>query len=271
MKIGKWEFQENKTEVMGILNVTPDSFSDGGRYNDIDKALLHAERMIQEGAKIIDVGGESTRPGSTAVPEQEEINRVVPVIEAIKKRYDILVSVDTYKAATAKAALEVGADIVNDIWGFQHDEEIAKVTAQYKAACCLMHNRRKAVYENFMEDVLSDLRKSVQIALKAGVLKEHIILDPGVGFAKDLEQNLIVTQQVARLKELGYPVLLAASRKSMIGQVIGEDKDHRLEGTLATSCHAVLSGCQFVRVHDVKENLRAIRMMEAIRDGKKGV
>lgn len=268
MRIKKWEFSENKVEIMGILNVTPDSFSDGGKFNELDKALAQAEKMIQEGAVIIDVGGESTRPGFAYVTAEEEIRRVVPVIKAIKDKFDILVSVDTYKAETAEAAIQAGADIINDVWGFKKDKDIAKVAAKYHTPCVLMHNRENTDYENFMEDVLKDLQESVDIALEAGVRKEDIILDPGVGFAKSLEQNLIVTREVGRLRELGYPVLLATSRKSMIGLTLDEDKDHRLEGTIATSCIAVTSGCQFVRVHDVIENRRAIRMMEAIRDAK---
>lgn len=268
MNLGKWKLDPNRVEIMGILNVTPDSFSDGGKFNDVERALVHAEEMIKEGALIIDVGGESTRPGFAKVTAEEEMKRVVPVIKAIKEKFDVLVSVDTYKAETAEAAILAGADIINDVWGFKMDPEIANVAAKYQVPCVLMHNRKEARYEDFMEDVLHDLHESVDIALKAGVKKENIILDPGVGFAKTLEQNLIVTREVARLKELGYPVLLATSRKSMIGLTLDEDKDHRVEGTIATSCIAVTSGCQFVRVHDVIENRRAIRMMEAIRDAK---
>ncbi len=268
MRLGKWEFDENRVEIMGILNVTPDSFSDGGKFNDIERAMKQAEKMIKEGAAIIDVGGESTRPGFHAVSAEEEIERVVPVIRAIKDKFDILVSVDTYKARTAEEAIKAGADIINDVWGFKRDKDIAAVAAKYNTPCILMHNREVAEYEAFVEDVLSDLQESVDIALAAGVPKENIILDPGVGFAKTLEQNLIITREVARLRELGYPVLLATSRKSMIGLTLDEDKDHRLEGTIATSCIAVTAGCQFVRVHDVIENRRAIRMMEAIRDAK---
>ncbi|SFP98255.1 dihydropteroate synthase [Lachnospiraceae bacterium XBB1006] len=269
MKVKDRLFRPGHIEIMGILNVTPDSFSDGGRYTELDLALAHAEQMIAEGASIIDVGGESTRPGFAEVPAQEEIRRVVPVIRGIKERFDILVSVDTYKAQTAQAALEAGADIVNDVWGFKKDPEIAKVTAMYDAYCVLMHNRFDMEYGDFMEDVLADLRQSIAIAKEAGVKDDHIIVDPGVGFAKSLEQNLLVTREVGRLKELGYPVLLATSRKSMIGLTLDEDKNHRLEGTIATSCQAVMAGCEFVRVHDVIENRRAIRMMEAIRDGRK--
>ncbi|MBE5900829.1 MAG: dihydropteroate synthase [Lachnospiraceae bacterium] len=269
MKIKDRTFRPEHMEIMGILNVTPDSFSDGGKFTEMDAALKQVERMIKEGASIIDVGGESTRPGFAAVPAEEEMRRVIPVITEIKKNFDILVSVDTYKAVTAKAALLAGADIVNDVWGFKKDPDIAKVTAEHDAYCVLMHNRTNTDYNDFMEDVLNDLRESIAIAKKAGVKDDHIIVDPGVGFAKSLEQNLIVTREVGRLRELGYPVLLATSRKSMIGLTLDEDKDHRLEGTIATSCQGVMAGCEFVRVHDVLENRRAIRMMEAIRDGRK--
>lgn len=271
MKIGKQEFKPERMEVMGILNVTPDSFSDGGKFNTLEAAVAQADRMIEEGAAIIDVGGESTRPGFAYVTAEEEMKRVLPVIEAIRAKYpEILISIDTYKAVTAEAAIKAGADIINDVWGFKKDPEIAKVAAKYDVACVLMHNREVAEYNDFMEDVLKDLQESIDIALAAGVKKERIIVDPGVGFAKNYEQNLEVTREVGRLKELGYPVLLATSRKSMIGLTLDEDKDHRLEGTIATTCVGVMAGCEFVRVHDVKENLRAIRMMEAIRDGKKG-
>ncbi|MGN0170716.1 MAG: dihydropteroate synthase [Lachnospiraceae bacterium] len=270
MKIGKFEYRPDRMEVMGILNVTPDSFSDGGKFDTLEAAVAQADRMIEEGAAIIDVGGESTRPGFTYVTAEEEMNRVLPVIRAIREKHDILISIDTYKAETAEAAIKAGADIINDVWGFKKDPEIAKVAAKYDVACVLMHNREVAEYNDFMEDVLKDLQESIDIALAAGVKKERIIVDPGVGFAKTYEQNLEVTRQVGRLKELGYPVLLATSRKSMIGLTLDEDKDHRLEGTIATTCVGVMAGCEFVRVHDVKENLRAIRMMEAIRDGKKG-
>lgn len=264
MEIAGVNFAAEKMEVMGILNVTPDSFSDGGKFNNLDAALKHAEEMLDEGAKIIDVGGESTRPGFATVSAEEEIERVAPVIEKIFKEFGCLISVDTYKAQTAEVALQAGAKIVNDVWGFQKDPEIAKVCAKYDAACVLMHNRKEAVYENFMEDMKNDLRISIQIALNAGVKKDQIIVDPGVGFAKSVEQNLIAIKEVGQLKELGYPVLLATSRKSVIGLTLDLDKDNRLEGTIATTCMGVMAGCQFVRVHDVKENLRAIRMMEAI-------
>lgn len=216
MIIGNKEFG-NHTYVMGILNVTPDSFSDGGKFNNIDSALKHTEQLINDGADIIDVGGESARPNYTKISDEEEIERVVPVIEKIKADFDVPVSIDTYKSKVAAAAVGAGADLVNDIWGLKYDKNMAEVIAKSGAACCLMHNREKAEYNSFVEDVLDDLRETIAIAKKAGIADDKIILDPGVGFAKSYEQNLIITNNVDRLNELGYPVLLGTSRKSMIG------------------------------------------------------
>ena len=265
MLIGSRKFDtDNHCYVMGILNVTPDSFSDGGKYNSLDSALIQAERMINEGASIVDVGGESTRPGYQKIPIQEEIERTSKVIEAIKSRFDIPVSIDTYKPEVAEEALKVKADMINDIRGFQYDERIAKLTADYGAACCLMHWREKPNYTSFMDDVIKDLQISIDIAKKYGVNENKIILDPGVGFGKTVENNLEITNKVDELKRWGYPVLLATSRKSMIGLTLDLPVDQRLEGTIATTVIGVMKGCSFVRVHDVKENLRAIKMTEAI-------
>lgn len=265
MKIGNREFDiNNRTYIMGILNVTPDSFSDGGKYDHLDAALYHAEEMIREGADIVDIGGESTRPGHTVITDQEEIQRVVPVIEAVKSRFDVPVSIDTYKGTVAEAALKAGADLVNDIWGFKHDKRVAELTAQYHAACCLMHNRHEAVYENFLEDMLADLRECVDIARSAGVADDRIILDPGVGFGKTYEMNLEAIHHVDCLHTLGFPVLLGTSRKSVIGLALELPSDQRVEGTLATTVMGVMKGCAFVRVHDIRENKRAIQMTEAI-------
>lgn len=265
MIIGNRDFDtDNKCYIMGILNVTPDSFSDGGRFNDMDSALLHAERMIEDGADIIDIGGESTRPGHHVITDREEIARVTPVIEAVKRNFDIPVSLDTYKGNVAEAGLAAGADMINDIWGFKHDDKIAKVTAEYGAACCLMHNRKSAEYGNFLEDVVCDMEESVNLARAAGVSGDKIILDPGVGFGKTLEHNLEITNHVDVLCRLGYPVLLGTSRKSMIGLTLDLPVDQRLEGTLATTVIGVMRGCSFVRVHDIRENKRIIQMTEAI-------
>ena len=263
MIIGNKEFG-NHTYVMGILNVTPDSFSDGGKFNNIDSALKHTEQLINDGADIIDVGGESTRPNYTKISDEEEIERVVPVIEKIKADFDVPVSIDTYKSKVAAAAVGAGADLVNDIWGLKYDKNMAEVIAKSGAACCLMHNRERAEYNSFVEDVLDDLRETIAIAKKAGIADDKIILDPGVGFAKSYEQNLIITNNVDRLNELGYPVLLGTSRKSMIGLTLDLPSDQRVEWTVATSVIGVMKGCRFVRVHDVLENKRAILMTEAI-------
>lgn len=265
MKIGNRTFDTaHKTYIMGILNVTPDSFSDGGQFQQLDAALRRAEQMLQQGADILDIGGESTRPGHTVIPEQEEIDRVAPVIEAVKARLDVPVSVDTYKSAVAEAALQAGADLVNDIWGFQRDPRMAELTARYDAACCLMHNRTEPVYENLLQDMVEDLRRSVQIARSAGIADDRIMVDPGVGFGKTYEMNLTVLHHLSALHALQLPVLLGASRKSVIGLTLDLPTDQRLEGTLVTTVMAVLQGCAFVRVHDVEENRRAIAMAEAI-------
>lgn len=265
MRIGGKEFDiKNKTYIMGILNVTPDSFSDGGKFNNLDAALYHAEEMIRDGADIVDIGGESTRPGHTVITEEEEIARVTPVIEAVKARFDIPVSIDTYKGKVAKAALQAGADLVNDIWGFKHDRQVAELTAEYKAACCLMHNRHEAVYQDFLKDMVNDMEECVRIAREAGVPDDKIILDPGVGFGKTYEMNLEAIHHVEVLHSLGFPILLGTSRKSVIGLTLELPADQRVEGTLATTVMGVMKGCAFVRVHDIKENKRVIRMTEAI-------
>ena len=265
MIIGKKEFDTaHKCYIMGILNVTPDSFSDGGKFNHLDAALRHTEEMIREGAAIVDIGGESTMPGHQVITDEEEISRVVPVIEAVKKHFDVPVSIDTYKGAVAEAALQAGADLVNDIWGFKHDKRVAELTAKYGAACCLMHNRQEAVYDDFQKDVVSDLEECVRIAREAGVADDKIILDPGVGFGKTYEMNLEITNHVDILHQLGFPVLLGTSRKSMIGLTLDLPATDRVEGTLATTVIGVMKGCSFVRVHDIKENYRVIQMTEEI-------
>lgn len=264
MKIGNSEFDERRTHIMGILNVTPDSFSDGGKWNSIDAALKHTEQMIANGAAIIDIGGESTRPGYTMISDEEETCRVVPVIEAVKSRFDIPVSVDTYKSGVARAALAAGADMLNDIWGFKHDKNIAAAAKEYDVPVCLMHNRDNTDYTDYLNDVLSDLRESTEIAKAAGITDDKIILDPGIGFAKTLEQNLQITNHLELLHTLGYPVLLGTSRKSMIGLTLDLPRDERVEGTVATSVIGCMKGAMFVRVHDVKENYRAVKMTEAI-------
>lgn len=268
MKIGNKQFDiDNDTYVMGILNVTPDSFSDGGKFNELDAAIEHTGQMIEEGATIIDVGGESTRPGYTMISDEEEIDRVVPIIRAIKEQFDIPVSIDTYKSAVAEEAIMAGADLVNDIWGLKYDDKMADVIAKHGVACCLMHNRQQMDYGCFMDDMINDLQETIAIAKKAGIEDDKIILDPGVGFAKTYENNLEAIREVGRLHELGYPILLGTSRKSVVGLTLDTPKDERVEGTIVTTVYGVQQGCAFVRVHDVKENMRTIRMTQAIMRG----
>jgi dihydropteroate synthase len=265
MLIGNREFDiGNRCYIMGILNVTPDSFFDGGKWDVFDNALYHVEDMVKSGADIIDIGGESTKPGYTRITVQEEIDRVVPVIEALKIRFDIPLSADTYKSAVAKAALSVGAHLVNDIWGFKHDPDMAGVVACAGVPCCLMHNRNQIDYSDFMRDMLDDLCGSVEIARKAGIAEDKIILDPGVGFAKTYEMNLEVINRLDLVRGLGYPVLLGASRKSVIGMTLGLQEDERLEGSLVAVVIGMMRGCSFVRVHDVKETKRVVMMTEAV-------
>ena len=265
MRIGAREFDfERKTYVMGILNVTPDSFSDGGRWNCADAALKKALIMQEEGADIIDIGGESTRPGYTAVSVEEEIERVAPVIERIRRETDIPLSIDTYKSQVAEAAVAAGADMVNDIWGLKKDSHMAEIISAKKVPCCLMHNRENTDYTDFLKDVEADLRESLQLAKNAGIMRDKIIIDPGIGFAKNYKQNLLMIKKLDILKAFELPILLAASRKSVIGLTLGLPTEERLEGTLATTIYGVQKGAAIVRVHDVKENVRALRMLEAI-------
>ncbi len=265
MKIGNTTFDfDNNSYIMGILNVTPDSFSDGGKFNNVDTAVAKALTMVEEGAHIIDVGGESTRPGHEELSVQEEINRVVPIIEILAKSISVPISIDTSKESVAKAAILAGASLVNDVWGFKKDPDIASITAKYKVPCCLMHNRTNANYSNLIDDMIIDLNESINLAISAGIPKENIIIDPGIGFAKTVENNLFVMKHLDTFKKLNLPILLGTSRKSMIGLTLDLPVDKRLEGTIATTVVGYLKGCRLFRVHDVKENLRALRMTEAM-------
>lgn len=265
MKIGNRNFEiGKKTYIMGILNVTPDSFSDGGRFNDFEIAIKHAKEMIAEGADIIDIGGESTRPNHEPVSAEEELRRVIPVIQALAKEIDVPISIDTYKGIVAEEAIKAGASLINDVWGFKKDPYIAEVVAKYNVQCCLMHNRDNTNYNSLMEDLLNDLRESIDIALKAGVKSENIMVDPGIGFAKTYEQNLEVMNHLEDLNRLGYPVLLGTSRKRMIGNALDLPADQRVEGTVATTVIGIMKNCDFVRVHDIKENKRAAVMTDTI-------
>lgn len=250
--------------LMGILNVTPDSFSDGGSFNQMDKALYHAGEMISQGADIIDIGGESTRPGHVKITEGEEIERVAPVIEALKKEFDIPISIDTYKSRVARAALEAGADMVNDIWGFQYDGKMAALVKEFDVAACLMHNKDNTEYGAFMPEVLAELSECIELAKVAGISEDKLMVDPGIGFGKTLEQNLICMNHLEEFLKFNLPVLLGTSRKSMIGLTLDLPVTEREEGTMATSVIGAMKGCHFVRVHNVEANKRAIRMTEAI-------
>lgn len=256
------------TLVMGILNVTPDSFSDGGKFFDPLVAVEHAHQMVEDGADIIDIGGESTRPSTwTEEPlsAAEEIRRIMPVLERLLAEVKVPISIDTYKAETARAALEAGAHMINDIWGFQRDPGIAAVAGEYDVPVILMHNQDGTEYQDLMGDLLAALRNSIEIAQNGGVQPDQIIVDPGIGFGKDVQQNLAVMRRLRELRSLGKPILLGTSRKSMIGKTLNLPADQRLEGTLATVVWGIAQGAaDIVRVHDVKETVRAVRMVDAI-------
>jgi dihydropteroate synthase len=256
-----------RTLIMGILNVTPDSFSDGGKFNQIDVAVAHAREMVSEGADIIDIGGESTRPQTwdeAALSAEEELLRIMPVLERLLRDVDVPISVDTYKAETARTALEAGAHIINDIWGFQRDPDLGKVSASYDVPVILMHNQDGTEYQNLMGDVARSLRQSVKIAEDAGVRPEQIIIDPGIGFGKTTGQNLVVLRRLDELRSLGKPILLGTSRKSVVGNTLNLPVDQRLEGTAATVAWGIANGADIVRVHDVREMSRVVRMTDAI-------
>ncbi|EXX86749.1 dihydropteroate synthase [Paenibacillus darwinianus] len=255
----------DRTLIMGILNVTPDSFSDGGRYDNVAAAVSHARLMAAEGADIIDIGGESTRPGGEQVPLEEELRRVLPVIRAVREALpDMPLSIDTYKAETAQRALEAGAHIINDVWGLQADAGMAAVTAAWGCPIVIGHNRQTAEYGNFVPDVLDDLRRGVETASAAGVAKERVWLDPGIGFAKNCEQNLELLGRLDELVALGYPVLLGTSRKRFIRETLELPPDDVVEGTGATVALGIAQGCQIVRVHDVKAMKRLAAMTDAV-------
>lgn len=261
LEIGK------KTHVMGILNVTPDSFSDGGDHNEVEQAVAFALQMIAEGADIIDIGGESTRPGSAEVTAADELNRVIPVIKALAAHPDINVpiSIDTYKAEVARQALEAGAHIVNDVWGLQREPEIAKVAAAYGAPVIAMHNQVGTEYsEDIMTAMIGFFEKTKEIAEAAGIPKAHLILDPGIGFGKTYEHNVSVMNRLTELHLLGYPILLGTSRKSMIGKILDLPPKERVEGTIATNVLGIAQGVEMIRVHDIQAHVRAVRVTDAI-------
>lgn len=253
-----------KTWVMGILNTTPDSFSDGGEYHTTALAVAHAVQLVENGADLIDVGGESTRPGATPVSLEEELRRVIPVIKAVRHAVDVPVSIDTYKAEVADQAILAGADMINDVWGAKADPEMARVASEHEVPIILMHNRHDMNYSDIMIDIKADIEESIAIARLAGVRDENIILDPGIGFAKTHEQNLEVMRRLDEFVALGYPVLLGTSRKSIVAKTLNTPPDDRVEGTGATVCLGIERGSQIIRVHDVKQMARMARMMDAM-------
>jgi len=259
-----------RTLVMGILNVTPDSFSDGGRYYSIESAIAQAKRMVEEGADILDIGAESTRPQHEVVSAEEEWRRLEPVLKSLLEHVSIPISIDTYKASVAAKALEAGAHMINDIWGLQKDPDMARVVGEYQAPVIVMHNQEGTTYNHLMGDMLTFLRRSIELAEAHELSGDQIIIDPGIGFGKTTEQNLEVMARLAEFKTLGHPVLLGTSRKSMIGKTLNQTVDERLEGTLATSVLGVVAGVDLIRVHDVQANCRAVQMADAIVRGQRG-
>ena len=254
-----------RTYVMGVINVTPDSFSGDGLNGDVEAAVERAVRLEAEGADFLDIGAESTRPGHTAVSETEEIARLLPCLEAVAERVSIPVSVDTWKSGVARAALDAGASIINDVWGLQADPGIAGLAAVRGAGLVLMHNQKGHFYDDLMGDVIGQLRNSVDAALAGGVPLENIIIDPGIGFGKTADHNIEVLRRLSELKRLGLPILVGTSRKSTIGRLLGGlPPDQRVEGTAATVALAIAAGADIVRVHDVREMKRVCRVSDAI-------
>ena len=284
LSIGKFRLDwGSRTYVMGILNITPDSFSGDGLLNveDAKQAILaQARAFVQAGVDILDIGGESTRPGAQMVPEAEELERVIPVVERVAAELDVLISIDTYKAAIAEAALQAGAHIINDVWSLHADPDLAGVAARFHAPVILMHNRSSWAhaeikeklggryvgipYEDLIPDICRELLESVEIAHQAGIPDEHIILDPGIGFGKSVEQNLELVDRLGEIRALGYPVLLGPSRKSFIGYTLNLPPEQRLEGTAAAVAVGIARGADIIRVHDVPAMMRVVRMTDAI-------
>lgn len=271
---------KKKTLIMGILNITPDSFSDGGTYQNLDEIIKRAKQMVEDGADIIDVGGESTRPGSTVVTLEEELNRVIPVIKRLVQEVEVPISVDTYKGEVARQAVEAGASIINDIGGAKFDPLMPEVMAQSGAYVILMHNRKPDMsqtdcittisgeltqYDDIVETVRDELKESIELVKAAGVSGDKIIIDPGIGFAKTVDKNIELMQRVSELHDLGYPILLGVSKKGSIGHLLGGlDVNNRAEGTMAATCFAVSQEIEIVRVHDVLENARAAKVMQQL-------
>lgn len=264
----------SKTLIMGILNVTPDSFYDGGKYNTIKQALIHTEQMISEGADIIDVGGESTRPGSNSVSQKEELRRVIPIIDAINKNFEIPVSIDTTKSMVARQALDSGATIVNDISGLRFDPALADIVSKYEAQIILCHTssrpvdmQKKTLYENIVEDIYTYLENSIKISEDCGILSDNISIDPGFGFGKTANHNLLLLKSLSKFKKLDKKVVIGTSMKSFIGKILqSDDIEQRILGTFATIVISILNGADIVRVHDVKKMKVAVQIADSVRN-----
>ena len=266
-----WLNSPSKSLIMGILNVTPDSFSDGGQFTRVHQAADFALNMINDGADIIDIGGESTRPGADTIPFEEELRRIKPVIKTIRKQTDCLISIDTYKASVAEVALDLGADIINDISSLSYDKNMAKLVSNRKVPVILMHmqgspqNMQLAPsYNNLIDDLISFFNNKIEIAYKAGILNNMIILDPGIGFGKHVEDNFEIIRELKQIKAMGYPILLGPSRKSFIGEALQLPVEDRLEGTMASIAVGIINGANIVRVHDVLQTKRTISIVEKL-------
>lgn len=267
----KFDF-ENKTYTMGILNLTPDSFSDGGSYTDVETAVKRAKKMVEEGVDIIDVGAESTRPGADYIEEETELKRILPVIKRLVTEVDVPISIDTYKSRVAEECIKVGAHIINDIKGLKGDPNMAKVVAKYGVSVIIMHiqgdpqnMQKNPEYDNIIEDIKGSLEESIDIAVKAGVSPKNIILDPGIGFGKTFEGNLEIIKKLCEFKKLEYPILIGASRKGFIGNILGTPPLDRLEGNLAVAVISAYNGASIIRVHEVKETVRALKVADSVK------
>lgn len=271
MKCGKYDLKIGKrTYIMGILNVTPDSFSDGGKFNSLERAIAHAKKMVLEGADIIDVGGESTRPGTNPTPKKVELRRVIPVIKRLVEETDVPISIDTYKSEVAKHAIDLGANMINDV-AFKINPKIAEVAAKYDVPLVIMHMKGKPKnmqknpqYKDVIGEIKLFLKDCAEYAINMGVDSKKIIIDPGIGFGKTTEHNLEILRRLKEFKSLNYPILIGPSRKSFIGNVLGTEVYERLEGTLASVAISIMNGADIIRVHDVLECVRVARLTDAI-------
>jgi len=274
MKIKNREFDfENKTYTMGILNLTPDSFSDGGSYTDVEAAIKRAKEMVEEGVDIIDVGAESTRPGAKYIEEEEELRRLLPVVKRLVEEIEVPISIDTYKSKVAEESLKLGAHIINDIKGLKGDPEMAKVVAKYNAPIIIMHIKgtpktmqNDPKYKDLIGEISDKLESSIEIAIKAGIKAENIILDPGIGFGKTFDDNLKLIDKLGKLRKIGYPILIGASRKGFIGEILGTPPLERVEGNLAVAVLSAYNGASIIRVHEVKETKQALKIVNRMKN-----